>query len=140
MLQKLFHYWLSKNKSLSDNKKNKEEEESVTDDMHSLSIILHPDDMVDIIVLHPKLEKLSLVEISSEAEKFAELLIYVANNLMEPKLLTTIRNKTKDTNNEKEQLFYDNVLSYYDVIKSEFEKKLIDNGPLIRPRSVFNSK
>jgi hypothetical protein len=120
--------------------KSQEEEESVADDMHSLSIILHPDDMVDIIVLHPKLEKLSLVEISSEAEKFAELLIYVANNLMEPKLLTTIRNKTKDTNNEKEQLFYDNVLSYYDVIKSEFEKKLIDNGPLIRPRSVFNSK
>jgi hypothetical protein len=138
MLQKLFHYWLSKKKSTSDNKQN--EEESVTDDMHSLSIILHPDDMVDIIVLHPKLDKLSLVEISSEAEKFAELLIYVANNLMEPKLLTTIRNKTKNTDNEKEQLFYDNVLSYYDVIKSEFEKKLINNGPLIRPRSVFNSK
>jgi hypothetical protein len=59
---------------------------------------------------------------------------------MEPKLLTTIRNKIKNTNNDKEQLFYDNVLSYYDVIKTEFEKKLIDNGPLIRPRSVFNSK
>jgi len=67
-------------------------------------------------------------------------LIYVTNNLMEPKLLTTIRDKTKNTNNDKEQLFYDNVLSYYDVIKTEFEQKLINNGPLIRPRSVFNSK
>jgi hypothetical protein len=120
--------------------KEKTQEESIAEEMHSLSVILHPDDMVDIIVLHPKLDKLSLVEISTEAEKFAELLIYVTNNLMEPKLLTTIRNKIKNTNNDKEQLFYDNVLSYYDVIKTEFEKKLIDNGPLIRPRSVFNSK
>jgi len=139
MLQKLFHYWLSKKQPFSTNEKS-QEDESLVDDTHSLSIILHPDDMVDIIVLHPKLDKLSLVEISSEAEKFAELLIYVANNLMEPKLLTTIRNKTKNTNDDKEQLFYDNVLSYYDTIKTDFEKKLTDNGPLIRPRSVFNSK
>ena len=138
MLQKLFHYWLNNKKSSSTNKK--KQEESTTEDLHSLSIILHPDDMVDIIVLHPNLDKLSLVEISAEAEKFAELLIYVANNLMEPKLLTTIRNKTKDTNNDKEQLFYDNVLSYYDVIKSNFEKNIINTGPLIKPRSVFNSK
>jgi hypothetical protein len=122
------------------NEKSQEEEQPIVDNAHSLSVILHPDEMVDIIVLHPKLDKLSLVEISSEAEKFAELLIYVTNNLMEPKLLTTIRNKTKNTNNDKEQLFYDNVLSYYDIIKTDFEKKLIDNGPLIRPRSVFNSK
>jgi hypothetical protein len=138
MLQKLFHYWLNNKKSSSTNEK--EQEESTTEDLHSLSIILHPDDMVDIIVLHPKLDKLSLVEISAEAEKFAELLIYVANNLMEPKLLKTIQNKTKDTNNDKEQLFYDNVLSYYDVIKSNFEKNVINTGPLIKPRSVFNSK
>jgi|LakMenE18May11ns_1017448.scaffolds.fasta_scaffold9959463_37 hypothetical protein len=138
MLQELFRYWLSKKQpSVA---KEKTQEESIAEEMHSLSVILHPDDMVDIIVLHPKLDKLSLVEISTEAEKFAELLIYVTNNLMEPKLLTTIRNKIKNTNNDKEQLFYDNVLSYYDVIKTEFEKKLIDNGPLIRPRSVFNSK
>jgi hypothetical protein len=139
MLQKLFHYWLSKKCSSSTSKKN-QEEQSIADSAHSLSIVLHPDDMVDIIVLHPELEKLSLVEVSSEAEKFAELLIYVANNLMEPKLLTTIRNKTKYADNDKEQLFYDNVLSYYEIIKTDFEKKLIDNGPLIRPRSVFNSK
>lgn len=135
MLQKLFHYWLSKTQ-----KPSVKEEASASDDMHSLSIVLHPNEMVDIIVLHPKLDKLSIVEISTEAEKFAELLVYVSNNLMEPKLLTTIRNKTKNTANDKEQLFYDNVLSYYDLIKTEFEKKIIDNGPLIRPRSVFNSK
>lgn len=138
MLQKLFRYWLNNKKSSSTNEK--KQEESTTEDLHSLSIILRPDDMIDIIVLHPKLDKLSLVEISAEAEKFAELLIYVANNLMEPKLLKTIRNKTKDTNNDKEQLFYDNVLSYYDVIKSNFEKNVINTGPLIKPRSVFNSK
>jgi hypothetical protein len=138
MLQELFRYWLNKKQSSVTKEKN--QEESIADEMHSLSVILHPDDIVDIIVLHPKLDKLSLVEISTEAEKFAELLIYVTNNLMEPKLLTTIRDKTKNTNNDKEQLFYDNVLSYYDVIKTEFEQKLINNGPLIRPRSVFNSK
>jgi hypothetical protein len=138
MLQELFRYWLNKKQSSVTKEKN--QEESIADEAHSLSVILHPDDIIDIIVLHPKLDKLSLVEISTEAEKFAELLIYVTNNLMEPKLLTTIRDKTKNTNNDKEQLFYDNVLSYYDVIKTEFEKKLINNGPLIRPRSVFNSK
>ena len=138
MLQELFRYWL--NKKQSSVTKEKSQEESIADEMHSLSVILHPNDIIDIIVLHPKLDKLSLVEISTEAEKFAELLIYVTNNLMEPKLLTTIRDKTKNINNDKEQLFYDNVLSYYDVIKTEFEKKLINNGPLIRPRSVFNSK
>jgi hypothetical protein len=138
MLQELFRYWL--NKKHPSVAKEKNQEEPIADESHSLSVILHPDDIIDIIVLHPKLDRLSLVEISTEAEKFAELLIYVTNNLMEPKLLTTIRNKTKNTNNDKEQLFYDNVLSYYDIIKTEFEKKLIDNGPLIRPRSVFNSK
>jgi hypothetical protein len=138
MLQKLFHYCLSKKQSPSTDIKN--QEENKTEDIHSLSVSLYPNDIVDVIFLHPRIDNLSIIEISTEAEKFAELLIYAISGLMEPKVLTIIRDKAKNTNNDKEQLFYDNVLSYYDLIKTEFEQKLLDNGPLIRPRSVFNSK
>ena len=138
MLKKLFHYCLSKIHNTSTEIKN--QEKNITEEIHSLSVLLYPKDMVDIIFLHPNLDNLSIVEISTEAEKFAELLIYATSSLMEPKVLTTIRDKVKNTNNEKEQLFYDNVLSYYDIIKTEFEQKILGNGPLIRPRSVFNPK
>jgi hypothetical protein len=138
MLQKLFRYCLSKKQSPSTDIKN--QEENNTEAIHSLSVRLYENDIVDVIFLHPKIDNLSIIEISTEAEKFAELLIYAISSLMEPKVLTIIHDKAKNTNNNKEQLFYDNVLSYYDLIKIEFEQKLLNNGPLIRPRSVFNSK
>jgi len=113
----------------------------IINNIHTLSIVLHPNDNVDIIMMHPNLENLSLTEIAFEAEKFAELLVYITNPLVEPKLLTTITNKTKkkDTTT-KEHLFYDNVITYYRLVKAEFEKNLGDNGPVVRPRAAFSLK
>lgn len=110
------------------------------DNIHSVSIVLHSNDTVDIIMMHPDLDPLSDNEVSTEAEKFAELLVYITNALMEPKLLATIANKSKLTENVKEQLFYDNVISYYNIVKAEFEHNLLEKGPLIRPSAVFNTK
>lgn len=136
MLRKLWRYWFSAEQAKTDTSTGIRAKE--IDNIHSISVILHPDDAVDIVMMHPDLELLSISDISSEAEKFAELLVYVTNPLMEPKLLATINHKAKISERTKEQLFYDNVISYYQLIRSEYEKRLINNGPVIRPRSAFS--
>jgi len=134
MLKKLFHCW--SNDTKSENSHN----HTVLNNLHTLSIVLHQNDSVNIIMMHPDLEKLSLSEIAVEAEKFGELLVYITNPLIEPKLLSTIANKTKKDITEKEYLFYDNVITYYRLLKVEFEKNLIDTGPVVRPRAAFSLK
>lgn len=108
--------------------------------VHSISIVLHQNDAVDIILMHPDLEKFSITEISTEAEKFSELLVYTISMTMESKLLAVIAEKSKNTESIKEQLFYDNVVHYYQLIKAEFEKNLLSSGPVIRPSAAFNPK
>lgn len=144
-IQTYFHRMLKKLFRSSSNHKEDGElsinNNVIINNIHTLSIVLHPNDNVDIIMMHPNLENLSLTEIAFEAEKFAELLVYITNPLVEPKLLTTITNKTKkkDTTT-KEHLFYDNVITYYRLVKAEFEKNLGDNGPVVRPRAAFSLK
>ena len=136
-LKKLFHY--SSNDAIKDERMNENDE--LINNIHTLSVILHPNDNVDIIMMHPDLERLSLSDISVEAEKFAELLVYITNPLVEPKLLATILNKTKKKEiSTKEHLFYDNVITYYRLVKAEFEKNLNDSGPVVRPRAAFSLK
>lgn len=139
MLQKLFPFWSDRNKSLKHSIDISTKQHDVRN-IHSLSVILHPNDSVDIIMMHPDLEKFSISEISNEAEKFAELLVYITNAPMEPRLLAVITNKGKNTESMKEQLFYDNVISYYQLIKRELEKTVSDSGPVIRPIAAFNLK
>lgn len=108
--------------------------------VHSISVVLHSNDIVDIILMHPDLEKFSITEISTEAEKFSELLVYTISMTMESKLLAVIVEKSKKTESMKEQLFYDNVIHYYQIIKAEFEKNLLATDPVIRPSAAFNPK
>lgn len=141
ILQKFYLYWSGlNNKADKDKSTDSDLSDQEIDTIHSLSIILHPNDTVDLIMMHPDLERLSDHEISNEAEKFAELLLYVTNALMEPKLLATISNKSKSTESVKEQLFYDNVITYYQIVKKEFEHNMLEKGPVIRPIAVFNTK
>lgn len=136
MLQRLWHFCRKPNNITNDISIHPSYPK--IDTIHSLSVVLHPDDAVDIVMMHPDLELLSVSDIANEAEKFSELLVYVTNPLMEPKLLATIANKAKNSTSIKEQLFYDNVITYYRIIRAEYEKKLIDKGPVIRPRLAFN--
>lgn len=136
MLQKFFRSWLFNKRAKDSN-----DYSNIIDRTHSISMILHSDSLlVDVIMLHPKLTHLSNEEIYQEAEKFAEFLVYVSNDLWEPKILNTLNNKNKNTDNDREILFYNNVIYLYQTIKAELGKNLDYNGPLIRPRSAFNQR
>lgn len=137
MLLRLFPFFQKNKTELS---KTISLKESRDHNIHTLSVILYPNDIVDILLTHPDLEQFSISEISKEAEKFAELLVHITNAPMEPKLLAVITNKSKITESIKEQLFYDNIITYYNLIKSEFEKNTSDNDPVIRPSAAFNQK
>ena len=41
---------------------------------------------------------------------------------------------------EKEKLFFDNLIMFYDYLKSEIQKANSSNSPVVRPISAFNAK
>jgi len=134
MLSKLYHYLFDKRTLPITSQDDDDNQSSV----HSVTLVLHSESVIDIVMTHPDLNRLSNDDIVIEAEKFAELLVYMSNNIMESKLLKTISKKGQQSSNIKEQLFYDNVITFYKLIQSELEQKISYNGPLIRPTAAFN--
>lgn len=131
MLKKLYHYWLG-------NKKPAHYKDNALSDIHTISVVLYPNLMVDILTTHPCIKDMSQDALLSESEKFAELLLYVSNHLLDTKIISTIENKSKVSNNISEKLFYDNVIKFYDILKKEYSILYNENNPVIRPSLVFN--
>ena len=50
-----------------------------------------------------------------------------------------IENNSKNSQEIKQKLFFDNIISFYDIIKTNLINNA-NNGPLISPSSVFNGK
>lgn len=94
---------------------------------------------VDIQLQYPNLDNEDITNISNIAEKYAELLIYINSNALKYRLLDTIKDKSYRSEDIKEKLFFDNVISFYDLIRQEI-KKANNTGPLISPMSVFATK
>jgi len=127
MLKKFFHYF----KSLISKKK--------TEENLGIVVSLTSDLKIDIALKYPKLDNYDINIIPSIAEKYAELFIYINSNVLKHKLLETIDEKSYRSSDMKEKLFFDNVLSFHDIIKKEI-KKNSNTGPLISPMSVFNAR
>jgi hypothetical protein len=109
--------------------------------LETLSIIisLKSNYDVDIQLKYPNLNNEDINNIPNIAEKYAELLIYINSNALKYRLLDTIKDKSYRSEDIKEKLFFDNVISFYDIIRQEI-KKANNTGPLISPMSVFATK
>jgi hypothetical protein len=95
---------------------------------------------VDILGFIPETDKLSPDEISDIAEKYAQLLLSINKGFLKSKVLSILNNKANASSEPNEQLFLNNVVVYYDLLKDEISKLQNSNAPLIRPISVFRSK
>ena len=90
----------------------------------------------------PSVETLSLEEIGELSEKYAELIVYVNNGLFKEEILKILKNNAKKTDDPKEILYINNVITFCDIIHNELIKvksKLKGDQPLIRPSSVFKN-
>lgn len=128
MLKKLLHYYKQfLKKDAKDN------------EQLSISIILKSNSDIDIILSHPNIHSMDSNGIQNIAEKYAELVMYASSSVMRYKLLSILQEKAYSSENIKDKLFYDNVCAFYAIIKQEIKNNQ-NNGPLIRPMSVFNGK
>lgn len=127
MLKKLFHYF--KNKIFS-KKINSE---------FSVIISLQPNYDVDVKLNYPNLNDVDINNIPTIAEQYAELVIYIGSNILKHKLLDMIQDRSYRSEDIKEKLFFDNLVSFHEIITQEI-KNHQNTGPLIRPTSVFNIK
>ena len=128
MLKKFFHYFKSRPIKTSPN------------DQLSVVISLQNNYNIDIELKYPNLENYSVENMTSLAEKYAELLIYINSNVLKHKLLENIKERSYRSEDLKQKLFFDNVLSFHDIVKQEIKKQTNTTGPLVSPMSVFATK
>lgn len=128
MLKKLFHYF-----------KHKKKTQKLKDNL-SITISLQPDYSINIEFNYPDLINCNVENIPNIAEKYAELLIYINSNILKYKILDILNEKAYRSDDTKQKLFFDNVLSFHDIIRQQIKKANNNNSPLISPMSVFTTK
>jgi|694.fasta_scaffold00360_50 hypothetical protein len=129
MLKKLLHYYknlFNKNSTKNSNQL-------------GINIILKSNYDIDILLSYPDINTMDMNSIQNMAEKYAELVMYASSSAMKYKLFSILQDKAYSSENIKNKLFFDNVCSFYEIIKQEIKNNQ-NNGPLIRPISVFNGK
>lgn len=128
MLKKLYHYFKTCFKKISNN------------DNYSITIALKPDYNIDIKFAYPDLNSCDDYSIPNIAERYAQLLLYINSVALKYKLQDYIEEQSKESDNVKQKLFFDNIVFFHDVMLQEIRAKKHKNEPLIRPSSVFNIK
>jgi hypothetical protein len=101
---------------------------------------LTPNEEIDIGFFYTDVQDSSVEEISSLAEKFANLVVLVNAGLLKKQLIETIKHHKKlNMNNDKTTLLLDNVLFFNNLLQDELKAIKKEIGPLIKPSSVFKS-
>lgn len=119
---------------------------SISDDYNKeylcgITFNLRKDYDIDIAGMLPIIEDLDPDKMNEVGEKYAQLLLSINKGLFSKKILEIIENKSKNTTDYNEQLFIQNVLVYYGLLKEELNKYYLNtNMPVIRPTFVFKSK
>jgi len=130
MLKKLFLYFKKLRINTSNKNKNSE---------FSIVVSLQPNYEIDIKLNYPMLDNIDINSIPNISEKYAELVIYIGSNALKSKLINTIEENSYRSEDMKQKLFFDNLIYFHEFISKEI-KNHQNNGPLIRPISVFNVK
>ena len=102
---------------------------------------LNADQTIDISCYIPETKDLSVNDITSTAEDYAELLMHINEGLLSSKIISFIKETIKKSDHEQDKLFFENVLVFWVMHHVEYlkEKKNKSDQPLIMPSKVFNS-
>jgi dynactin complex subunit len=93
---------------------------------------------IDISFKHNNVSEYSVEQISLLAENCANLVVLINNGLLKKELIGSIKQlKKANMNNDKTTLFLDNILFFNGLLQEELKSIKKENGPLIKPSSVF---
>lgn len=79
-------------------------------------------------------------ELIQLSESFAEMLTYLSSSSFKKSLFNQLVDKQKSSEDISEQIFIDNTIAFYDIIKQEISLSNKAKQPVVRPLSVFNVK
>jgi chaperonin GroEL (HSP60 family) len=79
-------------------------------------------------------------ELIQLSESFAEMLTYLSSASFKKSLFNQLVDKQKKSEDISEQIFIDNTIAFYDIIKQEISLSNKAKQPVVRPLSVFNVK
>lgn len=121
--------------------KNKKPEEDHQEALGGITFKLNADQTIDISCYIPETQNLSVDNITSMSEDYAELLMYINDGLLSGKIISFIKETIKNSDHEQDKLFFENVLVFWVMHHVEHlkEQKGKSNQPLIMPSRVFNS-
>ena len=116
--------------------KEKEDLESIG----GITFKLNSDSTIDISCYIPETKNLSVEQMTTLSENYAELMLYINEGFLTPKIIEFIKGSIKETDFEQDKLFFENVLVFCTMHHVEHlkNKKAKSNQPLIRPSSVFS--
>jgi hypothetical protein len=106
-----------------------------------LSFILNHNKSVDVSCYIPETDNMSNDELTSSAENYANLLLYINEGLLMPDIIKFIQKRIDNTDNIQDKLFLENVLVFWGLLHIEHQKKTRHkpNQPVIRPLSAFRT-
>jgi hypothetical protein len=123
----------------SENKK----EVQKTSYIGAITFKLLPTYNIDIVCDIPDVKNLGSAEISILAERYAEFLLLINKGFFKKQIFELLDKtyRTKDSEENNQYLFIDNVITFTDILNSEYKKIKKDNSllPLIRPSQVFRN-
>ena len=124
-----------------DETKNNKTETDKQEAVGGITFKLNDDQTIDISCYIPETQNLSVDNITSMAENYAELLMYINDGLLSGKIINFIKETIKKSEHEQDKLFFENVLVFWVMHHVEHlkEEKSKSNQPLIMPSRVFNA-
>lgn len=142
MIRKLINRYLFLLFDTSKKIEEKHSNQSSLEDGHicQLSFKLTPNEEIDIEFLHSSVDDMSPEEILFISEKYARLIVLINNGLLKKQFLDTLKSyQKKQINNEKNVLLFDNIIFFNSLLQKELKYLQKENGPLVKPSSVFRS-
>lgn len=107
----------------------------------SISFIIDKENNIDILFDIPYDENIDSDELIKLSEKYAELLVGINYGLLNNQIISTLKQKSKESENTNQILLIDNILSFYGVLKKDMLRtSVLYNQPVISPSMVFNNK
>lgn len=107
-----------------------------------LSFALTKDTDIDVSYALPNVDDLDADKIANIAEQYASFLMAINEGYLRNEIISMIDKNIAKHNNINEQLFWENVITFWSLLHVEAQskkQKQKKDQPLIRPLSVFNS-
>ena len=110
-----------------------------TEYIASIEFSLTDNEELDIVYKLPDTKTLTLDNITSLSEQYANLLVGINGGNFKADMIAILEKTKKDNEDPQQQLLADNILSFWSILHviNEQNKQQISNKPVISPSSVF---